>query len=323
MAKARVIVKRRKAVRNIKKITKVMQMIATARYQKAYKRAVGTKPYVRKIGELVASVAETVKSGGAAVSHPLLEERTTKAKRTAVLVLTSNRGLCGGYNGGVLRLAGHTLRDLEAAGVTPELRVVGKKGIAYFRFQKREMAQSYATLGDNPKFADVEPLANQFMEDFIAGKVDAVKVVYMRFLSAGTQRPGVVDLLPLSRLGGAGEAAGAGPSGGAQGQPVAYDFSPGPAELLADLIPTTVKATLFQAFIEAAVSEQIARMVAMKAATDNADKMVRRLTQDYNRAPGNYRRSSSGPSTGLTEPPQLTPIMMMLSRLICLRLASS
>jgi len=283
MAKARVIVKRRKAVRNIKKITKVMQMIATARYQKAYKRAVGTKPYVKKIGELVASVAESVKSGGAEVSHPLLEERTTKANRVVVLVLTSNRGLCGGYNGSLLRLATHTLRDLEAAGVTPELHVVGKKGIAYFKFQKRTMTQTYTTIGDNPKFADVEPLAKQFMEDFTSGKVDGVKVVYMRFISAGTQRPGVVDLLPLSGLAGTGTAITGQPSE-SHGQPVPYDFSPGPAELLADLIPTTVKVSLFQAFIEAAVSEQIARMVAMKAATDNADKMVKKLTQDYNRA---------------------------------------
>ena len=108
MAKARVIIKRRKAVRNIKKITKVMQMIATSRYQKAYKRAMGTKPYVRKIGELVASVAESVKAVGGALTHPLLEERTTKANRVTMLVLTSNRGLCGGYNGGVLRLAAAT-----------------------------------------------------------------------------------------------------------------------------------------------------------------------------------------------------------------------
>src|SRR4051795_12386231 len=108
MAKARVIIKRRKAVRNIKKITKVMQMIATSRYQKAFKRATGTKPYVRKIGELVASAVQAVRSGGKAVEHPLLKEiPVDKAggRKTAVLVISSNRGLCGGYNGNVLRLA--------------------------------------------------------------------------------------------------------------------------------------------------------------------------------------------------------------------------
>src|ERR1700752_106175 len=105
MAKARIIVKRRKAVRNIRKITKVMQMISTSRYQKAFKRAMGTKPYVRKIGELVASAVQAMRASGAAVDHPLLKEHKEGAKKTALLVITSNRGLCGGYNGNVLRLS--------------------------------------------------------------------------------------------------------------------------------------------------------------------------------------------------------------------------
>lgn len=278
MARARIIIKRRKAVRNIKKITKVMQMIATARYQKAFKRATGTKPYVAKLAELVASVAASIRTGGGQVSHPLLQERTTKSNRVAVLVLTSNRGLCGGYNGGVLRQANVTLRELEAQGVTPELYVSGKKGIAYFKFTNRPAKQTFTTLGDNPKYDEIAALAAKFMQDYIEGRIDALKVVYMRFISAGTQRPGTVDILPLSGLAGQTQQAGAG------GAAVRYDFSPAPAELLEELIPSTVKISLFQAFIEAAVSEQIARMVAMKAATDNADKMAKKLTQDYNRA---------------------------------------
>src|ERR1700679_4132747 len=110
MAKARVIIKRRKAVRNIKKITKVMQMIATSRYQKAFRRAVGTKPYVKKIGELVASAVQAVKASGKDVQHPLLKEPAAGAKKTAVLVVSSNRGLAGGYNGSVLRLANQTMK---------------------------------------------------------------------------------------------------------------------------------------------------------------------------------------------------------------------
>ena len=125
MAKARVIIKRRKAVRNIKKITKVMQMIATSRYQKAYKRAVGTKPYVRKISELLASAVEAVRAAGKAIEHPLLKEPAEGVKRTAVLVISSNRGLAGGYNGNVLRLANATLKELEAQGDKPELYVSG------------------------------------------------------------------------------------------------------------------------------------------------------------------------------------------------------
>src|ERR1051325_5677781 len=130
MARARIIIKRRKAVRNIKKITKVMQMIATSRYQKAYKRAIGTKPYVRKIGELVASAVQAVRAGGNAVEHPLLREPKEGGRKTAVLLISSNRGLCGGYNGNILRLANQTLKELEAHGDTPELHLSGKKGIA-------------------------------------------------------------------------------------------------------------------------------------------------------------------------------------------------
>jgi F-type H+-transporting ATPase subunit gamma len=281
MAKARVIIKRRKAVRNIKKITKVMQMIATSRYQKAFKRATGTKPYVRKIGELVASAVQAVRAGGKAIEHPLLREPGEGTpRRTAVLVVSSNRGLAGGYNGNVLRLANLTLKELEASGDTPELYVSGKKGIAFFRFLKRTLVQSYTAIGDSPKFTEIEQVAEHFMRQYQEGKITGLKVVYMRFISAGQQRPGVVDVLPLSGIAQADVPKGP----GGMVTPVPYDFMPSAESLLEELIPTVVKITVFQAFIEAAVSEQIARMVAMKAATDNADKMGKKLTQDYNRA---------------------------------------
>ena len=278
MPKSRVIIKRRKAVRNIKKITKVMQMIATSRYQKAYKRAVGTKPYVRKIGEFVASAVQALRDAGKTIDHPLLREPDkTLPQKTALLVLTSNRGLCGGYNGNILRLANHTLKELHAAGDTPELHASGKKGIANFRFNKHPIAQTYTTIGDNPKFPPIEQLAVQFMQAYQEGRITALKIVYMRFISVGQQRTTVLDVLPLAGLTPAEEAA-------AKAAPIQYDFMPGAESLLQELIPTVIKITIFQAFIEAAVSEQIARMVAMKAATDNAEKMGKKLTQDYNRA---------------------------------------
>jgi len=281
MARARIIIKRRKAVRNIKKITKVMQMIATSRYQKAYKRAVGTKPYVKKIGELVASAVQALKAGGESVEHPLLREPQKGAgAKIAVLVVTSNRGLAGGYNGNVLRLANNTLKDIEAAGAPTELSVSGKKGSAFFRFLKRPMAQTYSTLGDNPKFTEIEPLADAYMKAYQEGKIAGLKLVYMRFISAGQQKPAVVDVLPLSGI----AEAPAPNASGEKAMAITYDFLPSAHALLEELIPTVVKITIFQAFIEAAVSEQIARMVAMKAATDNADKMGKKLTQDYNRA---------------------------------------
>jgi F-type H+-transporting ATPase subunit gamma len=281
MAKARVIIKRRKAVRNIRKITKVMQMISTSRYQKAFKRATGTKPYVRKIGELVASAVQAVASGGTGIEHPLLKEPKAGQKKTALLVISSNRGQAGGYNGNVLRLANHTLKDLEGAADAPELQVSGKKGISYFRFQRRTMAKTYTAIGDNPKFAEIEALAEQFMEAYREGRITGLKVVYMRFISAGQQKAAVMDVLPLAGIAQAEVPKG---PGGRMTVPVPYDFIPSAEAILEELIPTVVKVTLFQAFIEAAVSEQIARMVAMKAATDNADKLGKKLTQDYNRA---------------------------------------
>ncbi|HUO10156.1 MAG TPA: ATP synthase F1 subunit gamma [Phycisphaerae bacterium] len=283
MAKARIIVKRRKAVRNIRKITKVMQMISTSRYQKAYKRAVGTKPYVKKIGELVASAVQAVKSSGAPIDHPLLKEAPPGSAigKVAVLVITSNRGLCGGYNGNLLRLANATIKEIEATGQPVELHVAGKKGAAYFKFNRREITKNYGLIGETPKYAEIEKVAEDFMKSYTEGVITRLKIVYMRFLSAGQQRSEVMDILPLSGLAGVEETA---PSGEPASPAAAFDFMPAPHELLKELIPTTVKIIIFQAFIEAAVSEQIARMVAMKAATDSADKIGKKLTQEYNRA---------------------------------------
>jgi F-type H+-transporting ATPase subunit gamma len=286
MAKARAIVKRRKAVRNIRKITKTMQMIATAKFQKSLKRAVATKPFSRKVRELVAELAQSVGE----VTHPLLRQPAENAHGTiALAVITSNRGLCGAYNGSVLRMAGHFIRDQIAAGRKIDLFVAGKKGINYFNFQKRPITQRLDEIGDTPQFATVEVVANQFIEDFTSGKYDAVYVAYMNFQSAGVQKPDVTMLLPLSGVetGKAStkpaEVAAAAASAGLQLNLV-YDFIPDAQTLLDELLPLTVKTTLFQCFLDATTSEHVARMVSMKSATDNADKMVKSLTMKYNRA---------------------------------------
>jgi F-type H+-transporting ATPase subunit gamma len=304
MAKARAIVKRRKAVRNIKKITKTMQMIATAKFQKSLKRAVGTKAYTLKVRELVREVAASV---GENVEHPLLRKVTpeTRTGKIALLVITSNRGLAGAYNGSILRATMAFIRQQEAAGVNVELHVVGKKGVNYFNYQKRPITQKIDAQ-DTPKFVDVERLAEQFMNDFIAAKVDAVHVSYMNFISAGQQRAEVMTLLPLAGVEAAAEhiaqqsaeqeaqakagaldarrsGADVRPAAHYQGETI-YDFSPSARELLDELLPLTVKTALFQAFLDATTSEHVARMVAMKSATDNADKMVKALTMKYNRA---------------------------------------
>lgn len=298
MAKARAIVKRRKAVRNIRKITRTMQMIATAKFQKSLKRAVGTKPYAQKIRELVADVAASAGD----VDHPLL--RTNESKRVAFVLLTSNRGLAGGYNGNVIRTSVLAIKKLEAEGKTVDIYAVGKKGVSYLTFQKRTLSDKI-TVADPPKFAEVEALADRLMTEYAEGRLSAVYVGYMNFVSTGLQKPDVMQLLPLASIqaatdhigqqihekeaqakAGALDTARAGTAAAADGtrEEVVYDFSPEPKELLAELIPLAVKTAFFQTFLDATTSEHVARMVAMKAATDNAEEMAKALSLQYNRA---------------------------------------
>lgn len=303
MAKARAILKRRKAVRNIRKITKTMQMIATAKFQKSLKRAVGTKPYTLKVRELVRELAASVGN----VEHPLLRRPTeeTQTGKIALLVLTSNRGLAGAYNGNVLRAANTFVRQQEAAGKTVELYIAGKKGVTFFNYQKRPPTVRLEAQ-DVPKFADVETLANQLMDRFTAGEIDSVHVAYMNFISTGVQRPDVTTMLPLAGVqqaadeigkqtaegeaqakAGALDAKRSGTDVAADAVPqgeTTYDFSPDAKTLLDEVLPLTVRTALFQAFLDATTSEHVARMVAMKSATDNAEQMSKSLAIEYNRA---------------------------------------
>ena len=277
MAKARQIIKRRKAVGNIHKITKTMQLIATARFQQAYQHATATKPYTQKITQLVEELSQ---AAGEQITHKLMQ-KNAEAPTNVVLVLTSNRGLCGGYNAAILRTAmthlkGHVERENE-------LHVVGKKGIAYFKFFNRPIEKAMTHIDDLPRYEQVEPLANAFIERYENKEIAGVHVVYMRFISTGRQVPEVLQLLPLDRDQ-------ADTDAGAVQQPAAglasveYDFSPPPVDLLKLLLPQTVKVRLFQCFTDMAVSEQVARMVAMKAATDAAADMIKLLSRQYNRA---------------------------------------
>lgn len=273
MANARVIVKRRKTVRNIRKITRTMQLIATARFQAAFTRAMATKPYTERLAELVSDLSNAV---GEETAHPLMRARGD-VKRSAFLVLTSSRGLCGGYNTGVLRAAIGHLDGETAKGVENDVYMVGKKGGSFFRFLHRPILQQITNIGDSPRFEQVEPIANALMDRFIKGEIAAVYVAYMRFFSAGRQRPTVIQLLPLTTEIG-------GKSTTEKNSTAQYEFSPSAAELLAELLPATVRVRLFQCFTDATVSEQIARMVAMKAATEAAADMITALTRKYNRA---------------------------------------
>jgi len=272
VANRRVLVKRRKSVRSIRKITRTMQLIATARFQAAYNRAVATKPYAEKLAELVADISRAA----AGIDHPLLATHD-EVQRSALVVLTSQRGLAGGYNANVLRAAIGHLEEQEGRAIETAVQMVGKKGIAFFRFLRRPMAEQRTDLADTPRFDEIEPIANDLMARFTRGEIASAHVAYMRFLSAGQQKPAVVQLLPLADR----QPEGDRKEGGKQ---IEYEFSPGPQELLDELLPAVVRMRLFQAFTDAAVSEQIARMVAMKAATDAAGDMIKALTRKYNRA---------------------------------------
>jgi len=304
MSKARAIVKRRKAVRNIKKITKTMQMIATAKFQKSLKRVLSTKPYTIKIGELVNEIASVVDTS--TIKHPLLREVAPGNKgKEAVVVITSNRGLCGAYNGHVVRKAFEYLRTLGDRPV--ELYCAGKKGAGTLRFAGKKI-ESMLMVSDVPQYAEVEPLAKMLMEKFIRGEIDAVTVVYMNFISTGVQKATYQQLLPLSNIRHSLEQAamdiaqkeqqikagsldakrtGAEVTAIQFAKPTAmvdYEFAPNAADLLGELLPLTVKTAFFQSFLDATTSEHVARMVAMKSASDNADKMAKSLSLQYNRA---------------------------------------
>jgi F-type H+-transporting ATPase subunit gamma len=270
MANRRLLVKRRKATRNIRKITRTMQLIATARFQAAYNRATASKPYTAKLAELVGNLARAARG----LDHPLMRE-PEGVPREAMVLLTSDRGLCGGYNANVMRRAMEHLDARAAEGVETDVSMVGKKGAAFFEFNGRETAETVTGVGDKPRFEDVEPLANRLMDDYTSGRVAAVWVAYMKFISTGRQEAIVEKVLPLSyEIEDGEESAGE----------VDYEFTPSPGEILDELLPATVRVRIFQAFTDAAVSEQVARMVAMKAATDAAEDMIKRLTREYNRA---------------------------------------
>jgi F-type H+-transporting ATPase subunit gamma len=280
MAKTRVLVQRRKAIRNIRKITRTMELIATSRFQRALKRATEAEAYTRKIAELAADLSATATD----VKHPLLEKHE-EVKNAVLLVLCSNRGLCGGYNASIIRAATAQIRAFQAGGPALHLELSGRRVIAYFRYQGIPAEHTYTQFEDRPRFDEVEELANRYIAGYTSGAIDQVDVAYMKFLNAARQMPVVETLLPLSGvappLSGRQTAALA---AAAPAKAVDYEFLPGAQNILEELLPVSFKVRLFKCFLDAAVSEQIARRVAMKAATESANDMIKNLTRQYNRA---------------------------------------
>jgi F-type H+-transporting ATPase subunit gamma len=272
MAKSRALDKRRKSIRNIRKITRTMELIATAKFKKAMDRAAAAIAFTKRVTRLLADLA----NAGLAVRHPLLEPRE-KTEKAVLLVLTANRGLCGGYNSGVVRLALPRLEELKATVPNVRLEVSGKRGISAFRFRKLEVHETFTQFDDQPKFEQVLPIANRYLEAYAAGEIDRLDVVYTKFFSSSKQGPVVETLLPLTSLSDSEDTA-------PPGANVEYEFLPSAESILEEVVPSSFRVKLFKCFLDAAVSEQIARMVAMKSATKSASDMIKSLSTAYNRA---------------------------------------
>lgn len=273
MANARALDKRRKSIRNIRKITRTMELIATARFKKAMDRASAATAYTARISQLVKDLSQS----GLEVSHPLLEPHENPSHAT-LLVLTANRGLCGGYNGNVIRRGLSRHSDLTDSMEQLTFEVSGKRGISAMKFRNLATDAEFTQFDDQPGFEEVEVLANRYLEAYAAGTLDRLDVAYTRFITSSRQEATVETLLPLGALE-TDEAVDTESRGDSM-----YEFLPSAESILEEVVPSSFKVKLFKCFLDAAVSEQIARMVAMKSATENADDMIKNLSMTYNRA---------------------------------------
>ena len=272
MAKVRELRKRIKSVRNTKKITKTMEMVATAKFKRALDRVKAAKPYAAEVSALLASCATAASLEAAA--HPLVRAGAEGAP-DGVLIFTANRGLCGGFNSNMIKRGRALLEEVRASLGRSALSVVGKKGIGIFRFEGVPIARRYTQFEDKPGFAEARAVSRDFIEDFRTGRIRSLRLAYTSFRSAGEQKPVVVPVLPvpIDSLPGAGTGKGMPPL-----------TSPAPGGLLERLVPLWLSLQFYRALVESAACEQVARRVAMKAATDNADEMIKSLSRDANRA---------------------------------------
>jgi F-type H+-transporting ATPase subunit gamma len=271
--------KRRRSIRNIRKITRTMELIATARFKKAMDRASAATAYTDRMTKLVHDLL----SSGLEVSHPLLAERET-VRNATLLVLTANRGLCAGFNGNVQRAGFHRWLELQQTVPNCRMEIVGKRGIAAFKFRGIQADATFTHFEDKPAFDEVDVLASRYLDEYARGRLDRLDVAYTKFISISRQQVSVETLLPLSAIGGAPSEQAQSPSQSETGRRAIYEFLPSPESILEEVVPASFKVKLFKCFLDSAVSEQIARMVAMKSATENAGDLIHRLSMQYNRA---------------------------------------
>ena len=275
MANARALDKRRKSIRNIKKITRTMELIATARFKKAMDRATAASDYTRRITSVVSDLAKA----GLEVSHPLLDPRE-ETKAATLLVLTGNRGLCGGYNGNAIRLGIKTRDRLLKEAGSLRVEVSGKRGVSGFEFRDLPVDEQFLQFDDQPQYAEVVEIAERYLREYSAGTLDRLEVTYTKFHTVAKQEIVTETLLPLGKLEGADTPV----EDGEKKQENLYDFVPSAESILEEVVPTSFKVKLFKCFLDAAVSEQVARMIAMKSATEAANDMIKDLSRTYNRA---------------------------------------
>lgn len=254
-----------KSKQNTKQITKAMEMVAAAKLRRAQEAAIAARPFTDKIKEVVASIA----SGAGTVKHPMLQSR--EIKRTAYLVVTSDRGLAGGYNVNVLRKVWTALQENHKSSSEYDVFVIGRKGRDYFKRRNITIKEEATGIPDSPKFSDIKAIAASAVKGFENGTYDELHLVYNQFYNAMTQVPVIKQLLPLdqSQL---------------SGTKSDYEYEPSPEKVLDVLLPKYAETVIYSAVLEGKASEFGARMTAMGNATKNATKMIAGLTLTYNRA---------------------------------------
>jgi F-type H+-transporting ATPase subunit gamma len=277
----RILRNRIRTVQATKKITRAMELIAASRIVKAQQRVHAAVPYSEQITEVVRHLAAV----GATSDSPFLTGRDEE-RTIGYVIVTADRGLCGGYNSGVLRAAEGEIKEAALQAKDHLTVAVGRKADSYLRFRGYKLDRTFSGFSDNPSYEDAREVAEHAMDLYHEGKVDRVDLVYTRFVSAGNQEVVQRPLFPLEpELVGAQGAAGVGASHGAAAGPSAdYEYEPSPSAILDTLVPRYVTARMYAAFLNAAASEHAFRQRAMKAATDNADELIKTLSRIMNRA---------------------------------------
>jgi F-type H+-transporting ATPase subunit gamma len=269
-AQLRVVRRRIRSVQSTMKITRAMELIASSRIVKAQQRVEAARPYAIQLTQAMEDVAAQAGS----VAHPLLEDREQPAK-VGVLVVTSDRGLAGSYNSNVLKIAEQQIESIRARGLEPVLYISGKKGVGYFRFRAVPIHREWQGHSEVPTYEVAQEVGHALIQDFADQEIDELHCVYTDFRSAFTLRATHQRFLPIAPE----EVTGTG------GNPAAeYLYEPGPTEILDHLLPQYVITKVYAAMLESAASENAARRRAMKAATDNAEELIKIYTRQANRA---------------------------------------